>query len=60
MRYLFGECELDVAQRQLHRQGTAVHLFPKALQLLITLLERRPEAVSKQELHDTIWPGDSA
>lgn len=37
-------------------QGTAVHLSPKALQLLITLLERRPEAVSKQELHDTIWP----
>lgn len=56
MRYLFGDFELDVSQRQLHRQGAPVHLSPKALQLLITLLERKPAALSKQELLDTIWP----
>lgn len=56
MRYLFAEFELDLAQRQLHRQGAPVHLSPKALQLLITLLERKPEALSKQELLDKIWP----
>ena len=56
MRYLFGEFELDLAQRQLQHNGAPVHLSPKALLLLITLLDHRPEALSKQRLHDAIWP----
>ena len=53
----FGEYTLDEARRELLRGGAAVHLTPKAYELLRLLLERRPAAVSKAEIHDRIWPG---
>ena len=53
----FGEFALDEARRELLRGGSAVHLTPKAYELLRLLLERRPAAVSKAEIHDRIWPG---
>jgi len=57
MRVRFGECEFDSEARELTRRGAAVPLSPKAFQLLSLLLERRPRAVSRAELHDLIWPG---
>jgi len=56
MRVRFGECVFDSEARELTRQGGAVSLSPKAFQLLSLLLERRPRAVSRAELHDLIWP----
>ena len=53
----FGEYALDDARRELLCRGAPVHLTPKAYQLLHLLLERRPAAVSKAEIHDRIWPG---
>jgi DNA-binding winged helix-turn-helix (wHTH) protein len=53
----FGEYTLDEARRELLLRGAAVHLTPKAYELLRLLLERRPAAVSKAEIHDRIWPG---
>jgi DNA-binding winged helix-turn-helix (wHTH) protein len=53
----FGEYALDEARRELLRGASAVHLTPKAYELLRLLLERRPAAVSKAEIHDRIWPG---
>src|SRR5437773_12385268 len=50
MRYAFAEFALDTAARQLLRADEAVHLEPKALELLELLLLRRPEAVSKSEI----------
>ena len=52
----FGDT-LDEARRELLLRGAAVHLTPKAYELLRLLLERRPAAVSKAEIHDRIWPG---
>jgi DNA-binding winged helix-turn-helix (wHTH) protein len=49
----FGEFELVHGTRQLVRRGTNVHLSPKAFELLSALINRRPNAVSKQ---DTLWP----
>jgi DNA-binding winged helix-turn-helix (wHTH) protein len=57
MTTVFGEYTLDEARRELLRRGAAVHLTPKAYELLRLLLERRPAAVSKAEIHDRIWPG---
>jgi DNA-binding winged helix-turn-helix (wHTH) protein len=57
MRVQFGDITLDSASRQLIRHGTAVHLSPKALDVLCHLVERRPSAVSKNELFELIWPG---
>jgi DNA-binding winged helix-turn-helix (wHTH) protein len=56
MRVSFAEFALDTAMRQLFRGGIRVHLEPKALALLELLLARRPEAVSKIEIHTRLWP----
>jgi DNA-binding winged helix-turn-helix (wHTH) protein len=52
----FGSFEVDRSRRLLLRGGESVHLSPKALKLLLTLLERWPAAASKAELHSAIWP----
>ena len=52
----FGAFALDRGQRLLLRDGATVHLSPKALRLLLALLDRAPDAVSKGELHEAIWP----
>jgi DNA-binding winged helix-turn-helix (wHTH) protein len=57
MRLRFGECLFDTGARQLTRAGEAQALSPKAFQLLELLLESRPRALSKQQLHDRLWPG---
>ena len=56
MRVHFGECVFDSAARELRRAGAVVALSPKAFQLLEYLLESRPRALSKNELHDRLWP----
>jgi DNA-binding winged helix-turn-helix (wHTH) protein len=56
MRFRFGRYVLDSEARELLLDGAPVHLSPKAYQLLEALLERRPRAVSKADLHDRLWP----
>jgi len=53
----FGAFELDRGRRMLIREGNVVHVSPKAFRLLEILIEKRPDAISKQDLHDKIWPG---
>jgi len=57
MKVCFGDYELDLGTRLLSRSGAVVHLSPKAFEVLRVLVERRPNAVSKSELHERIWPG---
>ncbi|HKF43258.1 MAG TPA: FHA domain-containing protein [Thermoanaerobaculia bacterium] len=57
MRLTFGDCTYDSGTREVLRAGQALALTPKAFVLLEVLIERRPGAVSKKELHDRIWPG---
>src|SRR5262245_16241426 len=52
----FGLFSLDAATRQLLRDGREVSLSPKAFQLLSSLVVNRERAVSRQELHQTLWP----
>ena len=52
----FGPCVLDTERRELRRGGEAVHLSPKAFELLLALLESRPRPVSKADLHRRLWP----
>lgn len=52
----FGVCQLDLDARQLVRDGQRVHLSPKAFELLRILVSERPNAVSKETLHQRIWP----
>jgi DNA-binding winged helix-turn-helix (wHTH) protein len=57
MRVRFGECVLDSETRELYVRGEAVHVQPKAFQFLELLLENRPRAVSKGQIHERLWPG---
>ncbi len=52
----FAGFVFDEDRRQLLRGGEALHLEPKAFDLLAVLLSRRPNAVSKAEIHEAIWP----
>jgi len=52
----FDDFTLEWDSRQLFRAGAPVHVSPKALDLLRLLVERRPGAVSKAELHERLWP----
>ena len=57
MRIRFGECVVDTDTRELFVRGAPVHLSPKGLQFLELLLESRPRALSKGEIHEKLWPG---
>jgi DNA-binding winged helix-turn-helix (wHTH) protein len=57
MRVRFGDCLLDSETRQLFVRGETVHVQPKAFQFLELLLENRPRAVSKSQIHEKLWPG---
>ncbi len=56
MTLRFAEFELETGARRLRRRDSDVHLTPKAFQLLAALIERRPDALSKRELHELLWP----
>jgi DNA-binding winged helix-turn-helix (wHTH) protein len=56
VRARFGPFSIDSETRQLLREGTEVHLSPKAFDLLCTLIESRPKVVEKEDLHARIWP----
>jgi predicted ATPase/DNA-binding winged helix-turn-helix (wHTH) protein len=52
----FGPFRLFATQRLLERDGVPLNLGSRALDLLITLVERAPEVVSKRELMAQVWP----
>lgn len=54
--YEFGPFRLDVSERVLLRDGTPAPLAPKALELLLVLVERRGSVVTKDELIARLWP----
>jgi DNA-binding winged helix-turn-helix (wHTH) protein len=56
MRLQLGDCILDTGARQLLRDGRDARLSPKAFELLCLLVDRRPAAVSKSEIHEHVWP----
>lgn len=54
--YEFGEFTINVSQRQLERQGKEIPLQPKVFDLLLALVERHGQVVSKDLLMAEIWP----
>ena len=56
MAVRFGDCVFDPGARQVLRAGKQIHISPKAFQLLEVLIGRRPNAVSKEELQEILWP----
>ena len=56
MKVRFDEFVFDSEARQFRAERGEIHLSPKAFDLLRTLLERRPNVVSKADLFSHIWP----
>lgn len=57
MTFSWGEWSFDQATWRLSRSGTEVDLAPKAVALLIVLLERAPGLVTKDEILAKVWAG---
>lgn len=55
-RYRFGAFELDPLAHELTRDGTQVPLQDHPFRLLLTLLLRPGELVSREELVEALWP----
>src|SRR6478736_6659075 len=51
----FGPFELSIGERLLRREGVALRLGSRALDILIYLAERPGEVIAKQELIDHVW-----
>ena len=56
MKLRLGELTFDPDARQLLSGEKELHLSPKAIDLLRILIAHRPRALSKQELHEHLWP----
>jgi len=56
MQVSFGGFVLDWDSRELRRGAEPVRLSPKALQLLQILVTERPNALSKVDLQNRLWP----
>ena len=56
MRIAFAEFTLDTDERRLLEGARDVPLSPKGFDLLRVLIERRPKALSKDELLACLWP----
>ena len=54
--YSFGPFRLVPAQRLLSNGALPVRLGSRALEILVTLIERAGEVVSKEELIARVWP----
>lgn len=55
----FGVFEVDLQEEELRKSGIRIKLQEQPLQILITLLERPGQAVTREELRRKLWPTDT-
>lgn len=58
-RYKFDDFEADLRAAELLRNGTRVKLQMQPFQVLVALLERPKEVVTREELRQRLWPQDT-
>src|SRR6185437_15015843 len=57
-RVRFGLFELDLKARQLTKNGVRIRLPQQPIEVLLLLLERSGEIVTREELRLRLWPAD--
>src|SRR5215831_21260627 len=57
MTYRFGPYTADRTRYRVSRDGAAIELTPKLLDLLFYFLERPATLITKEALLDALWPG---
>jgi len=55
--YQAGECEIDLARRELRTRGVPVPIGGRAFEIIEVLVQSAGELVTKRALMDRIWPG---
>jgi TolB-like protein/DNA-binding winged helix-turn-helix (wHTH) protein len=55
----FGVFEADIRAGELRKQGTKIKLQDQPFQVLLALLEKPGEVISREELQKRIWPADT-
>jgi len=55
----FGPFEADLQTQELKKQGVRLRLPGQSFQILSMLLERPGELISREELHQALWPSDT-
>lgn len=59
-RYVrFGPFQLDIKRQDLTKDGVRMRVPAKVCQVLLTLLERPGEVVTREELRARLWPSDT-
>jgi len=58
-KILFGVYELDLQSGELHKGRTRIRLQDQPLRVLITLLKKPGQVVSREELRQELWPSDT-
>jgi DNA-binding winged helix-turn-helix (wHTH) protein len=59
-RYVrFGPFTIDQNRQQVFRSGTRLRLQGKVYQVLIVLLHKQGEVVTREELKQALWPADT-
>ena len=54
--YEFGDFRLDASERLLSSRGVTVPLTPKAIDLLLALVDQPGRLLDKETLLKTVWP----
>ena len=52
----FGSFEVDPRSRELRREGIRIRMQDQPLEVLLLLLARKGEVVTRDELKDRLWP----
>src|SRR5882762_815635 len=55
--FLFDDIRVEAATFRAFKAGNLIQLEPKALRLLMFLIENRGRLIEKEEILDTIWNG---
>jgi cholera toxin transcriptional activator len=55
-RFRFGVFEADVSSQELRKQGVRIKLNAQPFQVLILLLERPGEVLSREQIYRELWP----
>lgn len=56
-RFRFGPYEVDARAGEVRKHGLRIPLHEKSLEVLVALLERPRELVTREELRHRLWPG---
>ena len=57
--FRFGAYELDSRTRELRKNGMRIRCQEQPLQVLVSLLERPGELLTREELRQRVWPEDT-